>query len=323
MAKIFFSYSHDDEALRDQLEKHLASLKHEGTIESWHDRRILPGEDLGAAINSQINSADVVLLLVSASFLSSHYCYSIEMQRALDRQALGECKVVPVILRACDWSHSPIGQLLAVPRDGKPITSWANPDEAYTDVVKQIRTLVQQISSRPETSIVQQRSPSTQPDVRDAFASNSSPIDQVRSSNLRLRKAFTDFDKDHFAHESFNYIRRYIESSLAELQARNSGIQGTLRRVSDTRFTASIYRDGKVVSECAIAIGEDYGRNGITYSGQISSGGYNEMLSVESDDQDVFFKSLMGVVRGGQKGKLGAEGAAELFWGQLLERLQR
>ncbi len=89
MAKVFFSYSHDDEAYRDQLEKHLALLRHEGLIESWHDRRILAGADLNQVIDDQLNQADVILLLVSASFLSSRYCYSIEMARALERQSRG------------------------------------------------------------------------------------------------------------------------------------------------------------------------------------------------------------------------------------------
>jgi hypothetical protein len=319
MAKIFFSYSHDDEALRDQLEKHLASLKHEGAVESWHDRRILPGKNLDGAIDSHIDSAEVILLLVSASFLSSHYCYSIEMQRALERHAKGECKVVPVILRACDWSHSPLGKLMAVPRDGKPITSWTNLDEAFTDVVRQIRLLIQEMSRSPGNSIEQglfQEAPSTSVKI-------SAPADVIRSSNLRLRKTFTDFDKDQFAHDSFDFMRRFFENSLIELEARNPGIQGTLRRVSDVRFTASIYREGKVASECAIAIGESFDRNSITYSGRISSNGYNEALSVEVDDQAIYFKTLMGAHYSGRANKLSQEGAAEFFWGQLLERLQR
>jgi hypothetical protein len=318
MAKVFFSYSHEDEALRDQLEKHLASLKHEGTIDAWYDRRILPGENIDAAIDAQIDSAEVVLLLVSASFLSSHYCYSVEMQRALARHAKGECKVVPVILRACDWSHSPLGKLLAVPKDGKPITSWTNPDEAYTDVVRQIRTLIQEVSRQSGTSTSQPLTASASVAVGGSVLTAS----PVRSSNLRLRKEFTDFDKDQFAHDSFDYIRRFFENSLSELQARNTGIQGTQRNVSESRFTASIYRDGRVVSECAIAIGADFGRNSITYAGQISSNGYNEILSVESDDQQMFFTALMGM-HGGSRAKLGPEGVAELLWENLLQRLQR
>src|SRR6185503_16598921 len=98
MAKVFFSYSHDDEQYRDQLEKHLALLKREGLVESWHDRRIRAGSPLAQEIDQQLERADVVLLLVSASFLASDYCYSIEMQRAMERHAAGEATVIPVIV---------------------------------------------------------------------------------------------------------------------------------------------------------------------------------------------------------------------------------
>jgi len=320
MARIFFSYSHEDELLRDQLEKHLASLKHEGAVESWHDRRINPGEDLAASIDAQIDRADVILLLVSASFLSSHYCYSIEMNRALERHGNNECSVVPVILRACDWSHTPLGQLLAIPTDGKPITSWANPDEAYTDVVRQIRKL---LSHHSKAASVQTAATVSAPTPGPFSATARQPDRPQRSSNLRLRKEFTDYDKDEFAHSGFQYIKRFFENSLGELGARNPGVQGTMRSISDVRFTASIYRDGRVIAECAIAIGENFGRNSITYSGQVSSNGYNEILSVEADDQDIHFKSQMGSSLNGRNSKLSEEGAAEFFWDLLIGRLQR
>lgn len=319
MPTIFFSYSHDDEALRDQLEKHLASLRHEGAIDSWHDRRILPGENVDAAIDSRISTSDVILLLVSASFLNSQYCYSIEMRKALERHAKGECKVVPIILRACDWTHTPLGKLMAAPCDGKPITSWTNLDEAFADVARQIRLLVQEIA-RENEGASRSRQGARQTSLQAPVPPS---LDTARSSNLRMRKDFTDFEKDQFAHEGFDYLQRFFRNSLAELQARNPGVQGSLRRVSDTRFTASVYRDGKTVSECAISIGEGFGRNCITYSGSLAGNGYNEMLSVGVDDQQIQFKSLMGISMRGRADKLSYEGAAELLWAGLVERLQR
>lgn len=146
MVKVFFSYSHEDELYRDQLEAHLAALKHEGKIDSWHDRRILAGGGLDAEIDQQINVADIILLLVSASFLNSRYCYSIEMTRALERHQAKEAQVIPVIVRPCDWHSTPLGGLLATPKDGKAITTWPNHDEAYTDVARQIRRVVTEVN---------------------------------------------------------------------------------------------------------------------------------------------------------------------------------
>jgi TIR domain len=142
MATIFFSYSHKDETLRHKLEMHLSMLKRQGFIEAWHDRRITPGDVLDKTIGAHLERADIVLLLVSPDFLASDYCYEYEMARALERHDAGACRVIPVILRPCDWRHAPFGRLLAAPKDGKPITRWPDSDEAFLDVTQAIKSAV-------------------------------------------------------------------------------------------------------------------------------------------------------------------------------------
>lgn len=95
MATVFFSYSHKDETLRDQLEVHLKMLQREGLVEIWHDRRIKAGGDLDASIDENLNDADVILLLVSADFLASQYCWGVEVARAMRRHEASEAAVVP------------------------------------------------------------------------------------------------------------------------------------------------------------------------------------------------------------------------------------
>jgi len=85
---------------------------------------------------------------VSADFLASDYCYETEMKMALEREAKGEASVVPVILRACDWKGALFGKLQGFPKDMKPITSWANRDEAWTDVAAGIRRVAEQLRNR-------------------------------------------------------------------------------------------------------------------------------------------------------------------------------
>lgn len=118
LAGVLFSYSHADEALRDQLEKQLPMLKRQGVIDTWHDRRIGADQEIAYEIDEQINRDEIILLLVSADFLASNYCYNIEMKRAMERHEAGEAIVIPIILRACDWYHAPFGKLNAVPREG-------------------------------------------------------------------------------------------------------------------------------------------------------------------------------------------------------------
>lgn len=142
---LFFSYSHKDESLRDELAAHLKLLERQGVIRGWHDRRIGAGTDWKNAIDEHLQRAGVILLLVSADFIASDYCYDVEMKRALVRRDAGEVIVIPVILRPCDRAQTPFAQIQALPRDGKPVTSWSNRDEAWTDVAKGIRAAVEQL----------------------------------------------------------------------------------------------------------------------------------------------------------------------------------
>ena len=141
---LFYSYSHKDEALRRELEEHLSLLRRQGFIHDWHDRKISAGREWEGAIDANLEAANVIVLLVSSAFLASDYCYDREMKRALEKHEAGEARVIPVILRAVDWKGAPFGKLQALPKDAKPITSWTDRDEAWTDVVKGIRKAVEE-----------------------------------------------------------------------------------------------------------------------------------------------------------------------------------
>jgi hypothetical protein len=136
---LFYSYSHRDEALRKKLEAHLSLLQAEAVISGWHDRGIAAGIEWEGAISEQLDSAGIILLLVSADFLASRYCRDVEIKRAMERHEAGTARVIPVILRPVDWHTALFGKLQALPRDGKPVTSWKNRDEAFTDIARGIR----------------------------------------------------------------------------------------------------------------------------------------------------------------------------------------
>jgi hypothetical protein len=147
--EVFFSYAHEDEALVGELIKQLALLKRQGVIQDWHDRRITAGSEWKGAIDAHLDSAGIVLLCVSADFLASDYCFDVEMRRALERHDAGAARVVPVLLRACDWHGAPFGKLQGLPTDMRAVTSWPNRDKAFTDVARGIRAAVQEIDARP------------------------------------------------------------------------------------------------------------------------------------------------------------------------------
>jgi hypothetical protein len=137
--KVFVSYSHADKGLKDSLVKHLRPLEQESLIELWADHQISAGDDWDREIAKKLSEADMVLILVSIDFINSKYCHDVELGKALEREARGDAKVIPVVLRSCLWARSPLGRLKALPTDGKAVTTWNNIDEALTIVASGIR----------------------------------------------------------------------------------------------------------------------------------------------------------------------------------------
>ena len=150
--EVFCSYARKDERLRDQLERHLSPLRNEGLILPFFDRTIGPGSEWENEINEHIASAQIILLLVSANFLTSEYCQGVEVRRAIDRHHSGEALVVPIILQPCDWCHTPFAKLQALPEGAKPVTDWSNRDKAYTQIAIHIRTVVDKLRRQRDTS---------------------------------------------------------------------------------------------------------------------------------------------------------------------------
>jgi hypothetical protein len=147
--RVFISYSHRDEKMREKLGEHLAALVDDSLIRIWHDREIEAGADWEGEINKEIAAADIILLLVSASFLNSRYCRS-ELQRALKQRGSGKAVPIPIILRDCDWTsvfNRAQYKIQALPRDDRPVAggSWPNHDAAYAAIAKELRAKVEKM----------------------------------------------------------------------------------------------------------------------------------------------------------------------------------
>jgi hypothetical protein len=315
MTTIFFSYSHKDEVFRNELEAHLALLKHEGLVEAWHDRRIVAGDLVDDAIFGQLEAADIILLLVSSDFINSPYCYSREMARAMELHHAGQARVIPVILRHCDWSRAPFGKLLAAPRDGKPVASWPDRDEALADVARQVRQAVERTGAAVKKLAKAYPAVSGRP-----TGASSLP----RSSNLRLKQEFTEKDADDFVRLSFDFICRFFEGSVQAIGERNPDVSGTFDRIDSRRMAAILYRSGKKIAGCSVRL-DSLGRsNGVAFSHDSSAslGSYNEMLTPEAGDQSLHFKTMGMAWGGGRDKQLSQEGAAEFLWELFIKQAQ-
>src|SRR2546421_283317 len=179
--ELFHSYAHKDEKLRDELNKHLYNLKRQGFIVDWYDRDISAGTDWEQTIDAHLNTASVILLLISPDFMASEYCYSFEMKRALERHETGEARVIPIILKPVDWTGAPFSKLQVLPRNRKAVTSWKNRNAAFLEIATDIRETLKDLrkssSSNRTSSPGHIPSPSLSPPTTIPPAS---PLEEVQ-----------------------------------------------------------------------------------------------------------------------------------------------
>ncbi len=178
--KLFYSYSHKDVELRNELDKYLMILKRTGIIDCWHDRQITAGAEWKGNIDAELNSADVILLLISADFFYSDYCYDVELSRAMQRHERGEAVVIPVILRPFPWKKASFSKLQALPTDGAPVTTWPQgKDAAFTDISEGIEKVVNEIlrkrksplrTTKPAVYLAETTNERRMQDYRDGIA---------------------------------------------------------------------------------------------------------------------------------------------------------
>ena len=150
--KLFYSYCHLDERFRETLESHASVLRANGEISDWCDRKLAAGDEFQPKINSHLEDADIIVLSISPDFFASKACMD-EMEAALSLRESGTI-VIPLIIRPCDWLNSSISELLALPKDGQPVSLWKSRDAAFLDVITAIRRVLPGRSRFPSPAFV-------------------------------------------------------------------------------------------------------------------------------------------------------------------------
>ncbi|MHA6287236.1 toll/interleukin-1 receptor domain-containing protein [Maricaulis sp. CAU 1757] len=317
--RAFLSYAHEDERYKAQILKHLALMKREGLIDVWHDREIRVGQDIGNTIDANLESADLFIALISSDFLSSEYCFSVEMRRGLERAGQGDCIFATVIVRSCDWQSAEFAKLLVLPTDGKPISRWADIDEAYTNVALELRKAISEwVKRKGRTDKLKELSPQDR-------SPKGVLVDRPKSANLTIKKNFSDLEKDIFLKNGFEYIAKYLEASAEELSTRNSPIDYSTEQNGE-RVLLKVYRDGSIVSQIQARLGNHIGGRGISISYGVNAsrpGAINEMLGLADDGVELYLTPILGFHTGAENGKkLSFEGASEYIWSFVIEPLQ-
>jgi hypothetical protein len=144
----FCCYAHKDADFLCELKTHLSSLERLNVMKVWDDGDISAGAEWGPEIKKHLNEAKIILLLISPAFINSDYCYSTEMQHALERHKQGEARVIPIIVRhIAGWEKVPpgniqLGDLQALPKEAMPVKSWTDRDEAWKEVTEGIEKAI-------------------------------------------------------------------------------------------------------------------------------------------------------------------------------------
>lgn len=218
---LFFSYAHEDEALRDELAKHLSIMRRQGVISDWYDRDITAGSEWADAIDDNLNTADIILLLVSPDFIASDYCYDVEMTRALERHTAKEAIVIPVILRPTRWQNAPFSKLQALPKNAKPVTTWPDQDEAFLYIAEAIYKVAEMQAKKPAPS------PSSAPTSTPTPVTPSpAPVAATVNYNIpTIRRLLTAvFDDETLDIFCFDYYRD-VRDSFSQGMSRTAKIQ--------------------------------------------------------------------------------------------------
>lgn len=142
--KVFISYSKEDDNIRNELEKHLAPLKDNGSIEIWHDGVILAGDKTDKTIKANLRIADIILCLISPDFLTNVYIIEEELPLMLERENEGKTKIIPVILRPCAWEGTKIANFQPLLKD-KPLTSHDNKDAAFMEIYEGLERVMEAV----------------------------------------------------------------------------------------------------------------------------------------------------------------------------------
>jgi hypothetical protein len=318
---LFISYSHKDSAHLETLKTHLKPLERLGLISPWFDGHIIPGDDIDEKVGEALKNADIVALLVSPDFLASDYCIHTELAEAMRRHEAGTARVVPIILRKCEWEEETFGRLLGLPTDNKAIMSvhWADKDEAWNIVAKGIKS-----AARAESTNTSKHSPSQIP------STNSASITATRSLRskplpmpVKANRELTDEEIDDFKHKAFEEVAQLFEASVLSLEGM---ITARYRRLDANRFTATLYLNGKKKNGITVYIGGDhYSAAGINFhmSDDGRTNTLQESLKIEMCDGEPSLWPSMSGWGFDQNRHLSNEEAARHIWSEFVKPLDR
>ena len=256
----------------------------------------------------RLESSGLFLLLVSPDFLASDYCMEREMERALERHRSGDARVVPIIVEPCDWTSTPLRDLKALPQNGKPISDWTNENNAFLDIVQELRRVLD-AEAVPNAA------------VKGEATVEAAPV-QPGVRRYRVKRDFDEIDRSDFREAAFAVIRDYFERAVEEIDAIED-LRGRFKSLSAASFTCTIVNRAREHGTAYITVHgrkKNAGLGDISYSFTENAppNTANGMFTVAADEYELYLSPMMGF--GGQQERLSPEAAAEQLWDNFLEQ---
>lgn len=307
--KAFISYSHQDSEMLTLLHKHLTQLQRDSIISAWTDRDIKAGGKLDQNISSALDNSAIFIALLSPDYLASNYCYEKEFKKALEMQAQGML-IIPVIVEPCDWLNTPFKDFKALPTDGKPVSTWENKNNAFLDIIQNIRKLV------------------SLPNGADIPLQITTPQNTV-GRNYRVQKDFDSIQKIEFTektlHEIKDYLTRYIEEivKLDNIKSRtlmNNNKEFESILVNRNKISTESQLKVSIVEENSSSMFYRSNEKQITYSFNGNKmRDLGKTFTLSNDDYHMFWLSN-DYSRSSQMAKeLSSKEITELIWNEWLE----
>lgn len=141
--RIFVSYAREDRRWLDPNDQRSLipflkdSLKKQHVL-FWYDEGLIPGEEFKRRIESEIDGADIALLIVSQDFLNSEFIEKEEMPRIASRAKLGKMVILPILVGPCDWhEYGFLADRHMVPAS-RPLIEFTDSDISWSKIRKEI-----------------------------------------------------------------------------------------------------------------------------------------------------------------------------------------
>lgn len=169
--RVVCAFAEENQKQYQQFRRHLKVFERQGIISVWGTGEFSLAEPMEAVTMRRLEEADIIILLISPDFLASDYLHDEVLARALRRQGTGDVRVVPILIKPVDVKGSVLGTFSLLPSDGRPVSNWPDADEAYFEIISDLRGVFAQVSAAKGSSQFQD-SPSVSADVVEVKPDN-------------------------------------------------------------------------------------------------------------------------------------------------------